>query len=155
MFSWWQGSRSNYLHAVLEIPTGPPVRGRQLWRRTGNFLLIFLQFYVYDLRFKAWGPTTFLTEFQTLPTCINFLLKWLEWLTLTKWWPIQNTDPPPPHEKKTTACVISGNIVETSNVCCHFVEMAFWIKACPQQQHTDKMSFIWTNVLCWINMYVD
>ena len=55
--------------AVLEIPTGPPVRGRQLWRRTGNFLLIFLQFYVYDLRFKAWGPTTFLTEFQTLPRC--------------------------------------------------------------------------------------
>ena len=37
---------------VLEIPTGPPVRGRQLWRRTGNFLLIFLQFNVYDLRFK-------------------------------------------------------------------------------------------------------
>ena len=52
--------------SVLEIPTGPPVRGRQLWRRTGNFLLIFLQFYVYDLRFKQWGPTTFLTEFQTL-----------------------------------------------------------------------------------------
>ena len=52
--------------AVLEIPTGPPVRGRQLWRRTGNFLLNFLWFYVYDLRFKAWGPTTFLTEFPTL-----------------------------------------------------------------------------------------
>ena len=44
---------------VLEIPTGPPVRGRQLWRRTGNFLLIFLQFNVYDLRFKPWGPTIF------------------------------------------------------------------------------------------------
>ena len=55
------------LLAVLEIPTGSPVRGRQLWTRTGNFLLIFLQFYAYDLRFKAWGPTTFLTEFQTLP----------------------------------------------------------------------------------------
>ena len=52
--------------AVLEIPIGPPVRGRQLWRRTGNILLIFPQLYVYDLRFKAWGPTTFLTEFQTL-----------------------------------------------------------------------------------------
>ena len=51
---------------VLEIPTGPPVRGRQLWMRTGNFMLIFLQFHVYDLWFKAWGPTTFLTEFQTL-----------------------------------------------------------------------------------------
>ena len=48
---------------------GPRRRGRQLWRRTGNFLLIFLQFHVYDfnLRFKTWGPTTILTEFQTLP----------------------------------------------------------------------------------------
>ena len=54
---------------MLEIPTGPAVRGRQLWRRTGNFLLIFLQFYVNDLRFKPWGPTTFFTEFQTL--CVN------------------------------------------------------------------------------------
>ena len=51
---------------VLEIPTGPPVRGRQLWRRTGNFLLFFLQFDVYDFKFKPRGPTTFLTEFQTL-----------------------------------------------------------------------------------------
>ena len=33
------------------------------------FLLIFLQFYVYGLRFKAWGPTTFFTEFQTLLIC--------------------------------------------------------------------------------------
>ena len=57
---------SQYISSVLEIPTGPPVRGRQLWRRTGNFLLIFLQYYVYDLRFKPWGPITFLTEFQTL-----------------------------------------------------------------------------------------
>ena len=47
--------------AVLEIPTSPSVRGRQLWRRTGNILLTFLQFYVYDLRFKPWGPTTFLS----------------------------------------------------------------------------------------------
>ena len=52
--------------AVLEISTGLAVRDRQLWRRTGNFLLIFLQFYVYDLRFKTWGATTFLIEFQTL-----------------------------------------------------------------------------------------
>ena len=54
------------LQSVLEIPTGPPVRGRQLWRRTGNFMIIFLQFYASVLRFKPWGPTTFLTEFQTL-----------------------------------------------------------------------------------------
>ena len=53
-------------HAVLGIPTGPSVQGRQLWRKNGNFLLIFLQFHVYDLRFKAWGPTTFLTEIQTV-----------------------------------------------------------------------------------------
>ena len=56
-------------YAVLEIPKGLPVRGRQLWRRARNFLLIFLQFYAYDLRFKPWGPTTFLTEFQTLVIC--------------------------------------------------------------------------------------
>ena len=51
---------------VLEIHTGPPVWGRQLWRRTGNFLLIFLQSNVYDLRFKPWGPTTFWLSFQQL-----------------------------------------------------------------------------------------
>ena len=43
-------------YSVLEIPTGPPVRGRQLCSRTGNFLLIFLQFYVYDLRFNTLRP---------------------------------------------------------------------------------------------------
>ena len=47
--------------SVLEIPRGPAVWGRQLWRRTRNFLLIFLQFYIDHLRFKLWGPTTFLT----------------------------------------------------------------------------------------------
>ena len=35
------------------------------------FLLIFLQFYVCDLRFKPGGPTTFLTEFQTLQTVVD------------------------------------------------------------------------------------
>ena len=35
-----------------------------MWR-TGNFL-IFHQFYVVDLRFKAEGSTIFWTEFQTL-----------------------------------------------------------------------------------------
>ena len=49
---------------VLEIPTVPPVRGLQLWRRTRNFLLIFLQIHVYYLRFKAWGPTTFWLSFK-------------------------------------------------------------------------------------------
>ena len=38
--------------------------GLRPWRRTENFLLIFLQFYVYDLRFKAWGPTTFWLSFK-------------------------------------------------------------------------------------------
>ena len=55
--------------SVLEIPTGPPVQGWQLWRRTGTFLLIFLQFYVYDMRFKAWGPTTFLQSFKHWSQC--------------------------------------------------------------------------------------
>ena len=65
---------------MLEIPTGPSVRGRQLWRRTGNFLLIFLWFYVYDLRFKTWGPTTFLTEFPTLKIGV-LLWKIIIWLS--------------------------------------------------------------------------
>ena len=64
------------LLTVLEIPTGPLVQDRQLWRKTGKFLLIFLQSYVYNSRFKVWGPTTFLAEFQTLITeiiCIRVL----------------------------------------------------------------------------------
>ena len=64
--------------SVLEIPTGPPVRVQQLWRRTGRFLLIFLQFYIYDmydLIFKAYGLTTFLTEFQTLPMMSSSFFK--------------------------------------------------------------------------------
>ena len=66
IYWWWYFIYAEVWVTVLEIPTGPPVRGQQLWRRTGNFLLILLQFYDYDLRFKARGPTTFLTEFQTL-----------------------------------------------------------------------------------------
>ena len=65
-----------YSRAVLEIPTGPPVRGQQLWRRTRNFLLIFLQFYVYDLQFKVWGPPTFFTEFQMLLQGVYLPLLW-------------------------------------------------------------------------------
>ena len=34
--------------------------------------MIFLQFYVYDLRFRASGPTTFFTEFQTLHRWYTF-----------------------------------------------------------------------------------
>ena len=59
---------------MLEIPTGPPVRGRQLWRRTGNFLLILLQFNVYDLRLKPWGPTTFWLSFQHRILWIHILV---------------------------------------------------------------------------------
>ena len=77
---------------VLEIPTGPPVRGRQLWRRTGNFLLIFLQLNVYDLRFKPWGPTTFWLSFQHCILWIHILvcqstLLFLWWAFFFKIWP--------------------------------------------------------------------
>ena len=54
------------LSAVFQITASPSARSRQLWRRTGNFFKTFLQFYVYDLRFKAAGLTTFLVEFWTL-----------------------------------------------------------------------------------------
>ena len=56
---WWS-------HSVFQITASPSARSRQLWRRTGNFLKTFLQFYVYDLRFKAAGLATFLVEFWTL-----------------------------------------------------------------------------------------
>ena len=39
----------------------------------GTISLFFFNFYVYDLRFKAWGPTTFLTEFQTLMVSANLV----------------------------------------------------------------------------------
>ena len=55
-----------YVCAVFQITASPPARSRQLWRRTRNFFKDFLQFYVYDLRFKAGGLTTFFTEFWTL-----------------------------------------------------------------------------------------
>ena len=48
------------------MTASPSVRSRQLWRRSGNFLKTFLQLYVYDLRFKAAGLTTFWLEFWTL-----------------------------------------------------------------------------------------
>ena len=53
--------------AVFQITASPSARSRQLLRRTGNFFFSdFLQFHVYDLRFKAGGLTPFLTEFWTL-----------------------------------------------------------------------------------------
>ena len=52
-------------HSVLEILAGPPVRGRQLWRRTGNFLILCL-------RVKAWGPTTFLTWVSNTDHTVHF-----------------------------------------------------------------------------------
>ena len=60
---------------MFQITASPSARSRQLSRRTGNFFKTFLQFYVYDLIFKAAGLTTFLVEFWTLvaharcPTC--------------------------------------------------------------------------------------
>ena len=38
--------------------------GPRLTTLEGNWELIFLQFYVYHLRFKAWEPTTFLLSFK-------------------------------------------------------------------------------------------
>ena len=55
-----------YVYTVFQITASLSTRSRQLWRRTGNFFKTFLQFYVYDLRFKAAGLTTFLVEFWTL-----------------------------------------------------------------------------------------
>ena len=49
---------------VFQITASTSARSRQLWRRTGNFFKTFLQFYVYDLRFKAAGLTSFLLSFE-------------------------------------------------------------------------------------------
>ena len=51
---------------MFQITASPSARSRQFWRRTENFFWTFLQFYVYDLRFKTAGLTTFLIEFWTL-----------------------------------------------------------------------------------------
>ena len=48
-------------YSVFQITASLSARSRQLWRRTGNFSENFLQSYVYDLRFKAGGLTTFLS----------------------------------------------------------------------------------------------
>ena len=62
---------------VFQITASLPARSRQLWRRTRNFFKDFLQFYVYDLRFKAGGLTTFLTEFWTLVLLGNTILNYI------------------------------------------------------------------------------
>ena len=58
------------------------IRCKQCWKfpqvrqseadKFGGGLVTFCWFHVYDLRFKTWGPTTFLTEFQTLDTGVFF-----------------------------------------------------------------------------------
>ena len=68
------GRRETSIPPVFQITASPSARSRQLWRRTGNFSYNFLQFYIYDLRFKAGGLTTFLTEFWTLIP--PFQLRW-------------------------------------------------------------------------------
>ena len=40
-------------------------------RRNGNFLLIFLQFYVYDFRFKVWRPANFWLSFKHSTQCMS------------------------------------------------------------------------------------
>ena len=71
--------------SVFQITASPSARSRQLWRRTGNFLEDFLQFYVYDLRFKAEGLTTFLTEFWTLPWSA-VVCGWSVWNEMRHFW---------------------------------------------------------------------
>ena len=72
--------------------------GLRPWRRTGNFLLIFLQFYVYDLRFKAWGPTTF-------------------WLSCKHWLLIQNKATQDCHYSNVIMGDMASQITSISTVC--------------------------------------
>ena len=63
---WFPFKPINCVWPVFQITASPSALSRQLWGRTGNFFKTFLQFYVYDLRFKAAGLTTYLIEFWTL-----------------------------------------------------------------------------------------
>ena len=71
------------LWAVLEIPTGPRVRGRQLWRRTGNFLLFFFNFMFMiwdswheDLHLFDWVSNTAYRRVIYCIYCEYFSNKW-------------------------------------------------------------------------------
>ena len=58
-----------YWHDILQCSKLLPVRlpeADNFGGGPGTFFKDFLQFYVYDLRFKAGGLTTFFTEFWTL-----------------------------------------------------------------------------------------
>ena len=68
---WTWNWYCRYIYSVFQITASPSARSRQLWGRTGNFFKDFPQFNVYDLRFKAGGLTTFLTEFWTLIYCVG------------------------------------------------------------------------------------
>ena len=64
---------------VLEIRASLPVRSWQLWRRTGNFSLIFLYLYVYTLKLKAGGPTTFWLSLK------HWYLPYSHWSSVMIW----------------------------------------------------------------------
>ena len=66
---WNKAQFTDAYITVFQITASPSAWSRQLWGRTGNFFKTFLQFYVYDLRFKAAGLTTYLIEFWTLHIC--------------------------------------------------------------------------------------
>ena len=76
---------------MLEIPTGLPVRGRQLWRRTGNFLLILLQFYVMISDSRHEDLQLLLTEFQTLYIILsNKMCPWVYRSIIVCWVAMQS-----------------------------------------------------------------
>ena len=83
MMPRWEGKKYETLIKRLEISVGNSHRSAgprpPTLEEDRELFLIFLQFYVYDLRFKAWGPTTFLAELQTLSqttNLYNFLSFW-------------------------------------------------------------------------------
>ena len=61
--------------SVLEIPTGVPVQGRQLLRRTGNFLLIFFNFISMIWHSRHEDLQLFLLIFKQWP---QLCLQWCE-----------------------------------------------------------------------------
>ena len=61
----------------------PSARRGQFWRRTRNFFKTFLQFYVYDLRFRAGGLTIWTALLCNIVS--HWLGKYTEWSLSLCW----------------------------------------------------------------------
>ena len=66
LFVIWMNHYNRHYAQCWKFPQVHRSEADNFGRGLGTFCWFFSKFYAYDLRFKARGPTTFLTEFQTL-----------------------------------------------------------------------------------------